>query len=614
MSFSRSGSTAPAFSFPIGVGSFTDVNASNAVFTSNMYSSFYRGDGGFLSNVTASIPSTFANLVVSNSVTTTNVFATIYRGDGGLLSNISGLVTVTGNTLSNLNASNLAFGVVSSTLIYGNTLSNLQFSNVSGFQSNTSSNLNASNLAFGVVSSTLIYGNTLSNLQFSNVTGLLPNTVSNLNASNLAFGVVSSTLIYGNTLSNLQFSNVTGLLPNTVSNLNASNLAFGVVSSTLIYGNTLSNINSSNLTQPFTNLVVSNTLTTTNLFANTLTLANASSTINVIGSVTASTFYGALAGSNTASFLNVYSANALTTTNIFAAGFTSNVSNTIFNYSTLTVPFVTATTLNVSSTSNLSYTYVTGNVGIQSSTASYPLDVGASASIPASGGETIRSYGPLIIGNGSNDNRRFISALDSSMAAGNSRFIAFGQAASPNNQGELKFVYAGAGSASNRVGIGLFSSEPVSILAGGVGIFTTAPTASLHVTGNVFVSNTVSTPNVLVTSNIGFSSATGTGGTATQLTSRNTGVTLNKPCGQITLFSSSILTQTTNTFTLTNSYVGANDLVLVNHISGQTPGSYTIAVNPNAGSADITMRNVNSATLAAGAPIIQFVVVKASIA
>ena len=42
-----------------------------------------------------------------------------------------------------------------------------------------------------------------------------------------------------------------------------------------------------------------------------------------------------------------------------AAGFTSNASNTIFNYSTLTVPFVTATTLNVSSTSNLSSTFIT---------------------------------------------------------------------------------------------------------------------------------------------------------------------------------------------------------------------------------------------------------------
>ena len=67
------------------------------------------------------------------------------------------------------------------------------------------------------------------------------------------------------------------------------------------------------------NVYSANALTTTNLFANTLTLANASSTINVIGSVTASTFYGALAGSNTGTFSNVYSANALTTTNVYAS-------------------------------------------------------------------------------------------------------------------------------------------------------------------------------------------------------------------------------------------------------------------------------------------------------
>jgi hypothetical protein len=218
MSFSRSGNPGPGFSYPVGTGVFTDVLVSNTVF-----STYFRGDGGFLSNVSSSIPGTLPNLVVSNSLTTTNVFATIYRGDGGLLTNIAG--PVYGNTLSNLNASNLAFGVVNSSLILGNTLSNIQFTSVAGFQSNT------------------------------------------------------------------------------LSNLNASNLAFGVISPGLIYGNLISNINSSNLTQPFTNLVVSNTVTTTNLVT---------------------------------------------------AGFTSNSTNTTFNYSTLTVPFATVTTLNVTSTANVS--------------------------------------------------------------------------------------------------------------------------------------------------------------------------------------------------------------------------------------------------------------------
>ena len=226
-----------------------------------------------------------------------------------------------GSAISNLNASNLAFGVVNSSLIYGNTLSNIQFSNVTGLLPNTISNLNASNLSFGVVSSALIYGNTLSNINASNIVGTVPssvsgNTLSNINASNLAFGVVPSSLIYGNTLSNINASNITtgtlsstliygntlsnisgsnvttginasnittGILSstlifgNTLSNINgsnvttginASNITTGILSSTLIFGNTLSNIQSSNITitQPFANLVVSNTVTASNLY------------------------------------------------------------------------------------------------------------------------------------------------------------------------------------------------------------------------------------------------------------------------------------------------------------------------------------------------------------
>ena len=56
---------------------------------------------------------------------------------------------------------------------------------------------------------------------------------------------------------------------------------------------------------------------------------------------------------------NIYASNAIQTNNIVAAGFTSNISNTTFNYSTLTVPFISSSTLNVSSTSNISATYAT---------------------------------------------------------------------------------------------------------------------------------------------------------------------------------------------------------------------------------------------------------------
>jgi hypothetical protein len=56
---------------------------------------------------------------------------------------------------------------------------------------------------------------------------------------------------------------------------------------------------------------------------------------------------------------NIYTTNTLTTTNIFAVGFTSNSTNTNFNFDTLTVPFISGTTLNVSSTSNIGTAYST---------------------------------------------------------------------------------------------------------------------------------------------------------------------------------------------------------------------------------------------------------------
>ena len=79
---------------------------------------------------------------------------------------------------------------------------------------------------------------------------------------------------------------------------------------------------------------------------------------------------------------NLYAANALTTTNIFAAGFTSNVSNTNFFYSTLTVPFVYSTTLNVASTANVLTVTVPGSIGKTSVTVTgnvYASDTIASA-------------------------------------------------------------------------------------------------------------------------------------------------------------------------------------------------------------------------------------------
>jgi len=126
------------------------------------------------------------------------------------------------------------------------------------------------------------------------------------------------------------------------------------------------------------NVTVSNALTTTNVFAVTevLTGTAGQTTLNVTGNVTVSNaltttnVFAAtevLTGTTGQTTLNVtgniYASNALTTSNIFAAGFTSNVSNTNFFYSTLTVPFVYSTTLNVASTANVLTASIQGSIG-----------------------------------------------------------------------------------------------------------------------------------------------------------------------------------------------------------------------------------------------------------
>jgi hypothetical protein len=60
---------------------------------------------------------------------------------------------------------------------------------------------------------------------------------------------------------------------------------------------------------------------------------------------------------------------------------------------------------------------------------------------------------------------------------------------------------------------------------------------------------------------------TGAGGAVTQVTSRTTGVTLNKVCGTITLVSAAGTT-TWQTFTVTNSAVVRTDVVKVTQQSG----------------------------------------------
>jgi hypothetical protein len=118
--------------------------------------------------------------------------------------------------------------------------------------------------------------------------------------------------------------------------------------------------------------------------------------------------------------------------------------------------------------------------------------------------------------------------------------------------------------------------------------------------------------------NLGYSSTAGTfgyisgnGGTQTQQTNKSTGVTLNAPCGRIEMNAAALAADTTVSFVLTNSSIGANDLLVLNHVSGGTAGSYLLNAQAAAGSATIYVRNITpNPTPLSEAIVIGFAVIK----
>jgi len=99
--------------------------------------------------------------------------------------------------------------------------------------------------------------------------------------------------------------------------------------------------------------------------------------------------------------------------------------------------------------------------------------------------------------------------------------------------------------------------------------------------------------------------ATGAGGAVTQGTSRTTGVTLNKRCGAITMFTAAG-SATAASFTVTNSTVGANDVIILNQASGTN--LYVLLVTAvAAGSFTVTFYTTGGTT--SDAPVINFAVI-----
>ena len=99
-------------------------------------------------------------------------------------------------------------------------------------------------------------------------------------------------------------------------------------------------------------------------------------------------------------------------------------------------------------------------------------------------------------------------------------------------------------------------------------------------------------------------------GTVTQATSKSTGVTLNKSAGQITMNNAALAGATAVSFTLTNSFISSNDIIILNVGSGATAAAYTAYVSSlGAGSAVLTLRNMTAATSLSEAVVLNFAVI-----
>jgi len=372
-------------------------------------------------------------------------------------------------------------------------------------------------------------------------------------------------------------------------------------------------------TQPLANLVVSNSVTATNVFATTY-FGDGGLLSNITTGLVQP--LANLVVSNTVTTNNAAVGNTLTV----SGSMTANVANATFFFDTFTIPYINTQVLNVAAVTGL----VTANVttlNVQSLFANSATIYGANT-LNVLGISNLSSV-VTPMANVGTLNVQQVSNLTTLSVANN--IFATNAVTATTHYGNVSASNVVVTPATGVTGINvtgnIYASNAVTttnIVAAGftsnstntVFNYTTLSVpyincTSVNVTGTATYS-TLNAVNSLATGSIGFATIAGTGGTATQLTSRNTGVTVNKPCGTITLFSSAILSQASNTFTLTNSYIASTDFVLVNHVSAQTPGAYTIATDPNAGGVNITMRNVSGGTLTAGAPVLQFVVIKST--
>lgn len=128
----------------------------------------------------------------------------------------------------------------------------------------------------------------------------------------------------------------------------------------------------------------------------------------------------------------------------------------------------------------------------------------------------------------------------------------------------------------------------------GTKTFSTSPIIPTPIT----TGNIITMGSILEKTPVGLGYGTGAGGTVTQLTSKSTSVTLNKPCGVITMNNAALAAGVTTTFALNNSLIAAADGVIVTLGAGSyTPYAYNIWCYPIANILTIYIKNISGESL-----------------
>lgn len=122
--------------------------------------------------------------------------------------------------------------------------------------------------------------------------------------------------------------------------------------------------------------------------------------------------------------------------------------------------------------------------------------------------------------------------------------------------------------------------------------------------------------NLLLTSGTGaLGYGAGAGGTVTQLTSKSTNVTLNKPCGKITMHNAALAAGATISFILFNNLMGASDTLTLSipNLIENDIYKYRVTSNLYNGGAIIFVTNTTGGSLSEGISI-NFILHKGALA